>query len=227
MARKGDDKFQKIEKTEKECFIIMPFSDQPGYEAGHFTRVYEDIIVPACKCANVRAFRGDTTNEPNIIHIDIVKSLIDAPLAICDMSSRNPNVMFELGIRQAFCLPTVLMADNKTPQIFDVAPIRCMSYNYSLTYREVLNDQDRLSKIIVDTLNAKEPIANSILDMAKLTPAIRPDFVKDENNLSKVLQVIQNRMDVFERTLNRFFQNSYSTVVPGVGVFPAESEEVK
>jgi len=34
-------------KENKDCFIIMPISDIDGYDKGHFSRVYDDIIKPA------------------------------------------------------------------------------------------------------------------------------------------------------------------------------------
>lgn len=37
------------EQTKKKCFVIMPISDVDGYPKGHFNRVYDYIIVPACK----------------------------------------------------------------------------------------------------------------------------------------------------------------------------------
>ena len=30
-----------------ECFVIMPISNQIGYDENHFTLVYEDIIQPS------------------------------------------------------------------------------------------------------------------------------------------------------------------------------------
>lgn len=44
-------------------------------------------------------------------------------MAICDLSSRNPNVMYELGIRQAYGKKVVLIQDDATDKIFDVAGI--------------------------------------------------------------------------------------------------------
>ena len=223
--KKGNGKEDgNMRKSCKNCFIIMPFSDQPGYEPGHFTHVYDDIIAPACEKASVKCFRGDTTNEPNIIHVDIVKNLIESPLCICDMSSRNPNVMFELGLRQAFRLPTVLIADDITPQIFDVAPIRCMSYNHKLKYRDVLNDQERLSNIIMETIKAEKPIPNSILDMMGGDAARLPDVSHDKDGLVKVLQIIQGRMDMIERHLNRMFAVQGSVGFPGLRVTTSRME---
>jgi len=80
------------------CLAIMPISDPEGYEKGHFRDVYEDLIKPACEEAGFQAIRGDEVKETNLIHLDILKKLLEAPMAICDLSSRNPNVLFELGI---------------------------------------------------------------------------------------------------------------------------------
>ena len=81
------------------CFVIMPISDCEGYESGHFLRVYEDIIKPAVERSGYTPQRADETKNSNLIQLDILKKLIDAPIAICDLSTRNPNVLFELGIR--------------------------------------------------------------------------------------------------------------------------------
>ena len=198
-----------------DCFVIMPFSDQPGYECGHFTRVYEDIILPSCKNAGVNAFRGDTTNKPNVIHVDIVQKLIKSQLAICDLSSRNPNVMFELGIRQAFCLPTVLISDLITPDIFDVAPIRCMKYDSALRYHDVLQDQMRLASVIKETIESKVPIVNSILSLAGLPHAELPSEIKDNGEIVKLFQKIMMKLD--STTVNPFpYAESFAFPVSGL-----------
>ena len=72
------------------------------YEKGHFKHVYEDIIKPAVEKAGYVAIRADEVNATNLIHLDILKKLIDTPIAVCDLSTRNPNVLFELGIRQSY-----------------------------------------------------------------------------------------------------------------------------
>ena len=41
----------------KKCFVIMPISDVPDYPPGHFNRVFNHIIVPACKQVGYKANR--------------------------------------------------------------------------------------------------------------------------------------------------------------------------
>jgi len=78
-----------------ECFVAMPISDPDGYEPGHFLRVYEQVFRPACERAGVRAVRADDVRETNLIHLDVLRRLVDSPVVLCDLSGRNPNVLFE------------------------------------------------------------------------------------------------------------------------------------
>ena len=93
---------EKTNKTQaKTCFIIMPISDHDKYSPGHFGRVYEYIIKPACLVAGFEPLRADDVKTTNYIALDIIKQIISCDMAICDLSSQNPNVLYEVGIRQA------------------------------------------------------------------------------------------------------------------------------
>lgn len=126
---------------EKECFVIMPIADQDGYEPDHFKLVYEDIIKIACNDAGFKPIRADDVKQTNLIHKDILQKILETPIAICDLSSNNPNVLFELGIRQAFDKPVVLIKDKITKSIFDLSPLRYTEYVSTHKYRDVLKSQ--------------------------------------------------------------------------------------
>ena len=132
------------ENKKKSCFIIMPIGDHDDYPQGHFRHVYENIIQPSCEQAGYIPIRADEVKETNLIHLDILKKLIDAPIAICDLSTRNPNVLFELGVRQAFDKPVVLIQEKGTPRIFDIAPLRYLEYSRDMKYHEVIKSQSEL-----------------------------------------------------------------------------------
>ncbi len=100
-----------IKDAAEQCFVIMPISDPPDYESGHFRRVYEDLFEPACRNAGYHSIRADDVRETNLIHVDILKRLLESPMAICDLSTQNPNVLFELGFRQAFDKPVLLVLE--------------------------------------------------------------------------------------------------------------------
>ena len=54
-----------------------------------------------------------------IIQTRIVQNLYDKDIIVCDVSCKNANVMFELGMRLAFDKPTIIVMDNMTKYSFD------------------------------------------------------------------------------------------------------------
>lgn len=179
-----------------DCFIIMPIGDSDGYEKGHFRRVYEDIFKAACIKAQFHPIRADEVKQTNLIHLDILQKLIDSPMAICDLSNRNPNVLFELGLRQAFDKPTVLVQEIGTPKIFDISPLRYTEYRRELKYREVLEDQDFISDALKATKAATDngEGVNSIVSLLSLaSPAALKDVT--DNDATKMLQIVMSEMN--------------------------------
>ena len=157
----------------EDCFVIMPISDCEGYNQGHFSRVYEDIIKPSVFNADFNPVRGDEVSKTNLIQLDILNKLLEAPIAICDLSSRNPNVLFELGIRQAFDKPVVLIQEKGTPKIFDINPLRYIEYAKEMGYRDVIDAQLKITTSLTETYQAKDEVGNvnSIVKLLALNSA--------------------------------------------------------
>lgn len=184
-----------IESSPEErpvCFVLMPISDHPDYAPGHFKRVFEDIFQPACNKAGFRAVRADEVGQTNLIHLDVLQKLLDSPMALCDLSSRNPNVLFELGLRQAFDKPVVLVRDKDTLDIFDIAPLRYTEYRKERLYHEVVQDQNKIARAIKETKGAFDngEGINSIVRLLSLT---QPAALVDVQEASKdpVLQIVR------------------------------------
>ncbi len=148
----------------------MPISDQDGYQPGHFKRVYEYIIKPACLNAGYHATRADDVAETNLIALDIVKRIVDSDMAICDLSSKNPNVMYEAGIRQAFDYPVVFIKDFVTPRIFDIQGFRDVSYDESLRVDTIESAVSSLTQALIATDEKKEGV-NSLISLLGITAA--------------------------------------------------------
>ncbi|QUM91232.1 hypothetical protein HWV03_21930 [Moritella sp. 36] len=162
------------EQETAQCFVIMPISSQSGYDDDHFKLVYEDIIKPSIIAAGLNPFRADETKNTNLIQLDILRNVIESEIAICDMSARNPNVFYELGMRQAFDLPTVLLRDEVTDAPFDVNGLRYVTYKKSMRHRDVVEAVKELTEAIKDTYakrNDKSEINSLIRLMELASPA--------------------------------------------------------
>lgn len=199
---KPQDAEKKVVPT--DCFVIMPIADPDGYDKGHFNKVYEDIFKPACNFAGFTAIRADEVKQTNLIHLDILQKLIESPMAICDLSSRNPNVLFELGLRQAFDKPTVLVQEAGTPRIFDIAPLRYTEYRRELRYREVIEDQSLISEAIKATKQATDQGegVNSIVSILSLSKPASLKEVSDSDSTG-LLQLVRAEMSEMRSDFRR------------------------
>ena len=139
----------KIETSEKPvCFVLMPIADVHGYEPGHFGRVYEHLLKPAIIAAGYMPVRADDTVKTDYIVVGIIQKIVESAMVLCDFSARNPNVMYELGIRHAFNKPVVLIRDKKTDKIFDIQGLRYAEYDESLRIDSVNKDIGKITSAI-------------------------------------------------------------------------------
>ncbi|WP_426583189.1 hypothetical protein [Mucilaginibacter sp. R-33] len=179
-------------KNEKNCFIIMPISDAEGYEIGHFKRVYEYIIKPACIAAGFTPVRADDIKKTNVIVIDILRRLLNSDMAICDLSAQNPNVLYELGIRQAFDLPVTFIKDNITNRIFDIQGFRDIEYSNSLRIDDVNNAITKLSANIIETYESKGNDVNSIIELLGISKAKVTDKIEISTDTEIILKSLND-----------------------------------
>jgi hypothetical protein len=109
------------------------------------------------------------------------------PIAICDLSTRNPNFLFELGIRQAFDKPVVLIQETGTPKIFDISPLRYLEYSREMRYHDVISTQQKLSEAITATIEADGDVSsvNSIVKLLALSDSAKlPDLTGTKDSVS-------------------------------------------
>lgn len=180
----------KNESVKKECFVIMPISNVDGYEAGHFDRVYEYLIKPAIESAGYVAGRSDKANKTDYIVISIIQKIMNSDVVVCDMSSKNPNVLYELGIRHAFDKPVIITKDKKTDRIFDIDGLRYIEYDHSLRIDNVKKEIDLLKNTIINTMKEKENNVNSIVKLAQTMAAKIPE----PDNISFESKIILNTL---------------------------------
>jgi hypothetical protein len=132
---------------EKKCFIILPLSDPDGYAKGHFNRVYQYIIAPACRQAGfspLRAGDQNITDSP----LEIIKTIIESDIAICDLSANDPYVLYGFAIRQATGLPVTLMKDIRTNVKANIPEYEQVEYDESLRIDTVQYELEALSEAL-------------------------------------------------------------------------------
>jgi tetratricopeptide (TPR) repeat protein len=116
------------------CFVLMPFGKKPDGAGGtiDFDAVYADVIAPAIEAAELEPLRADEEQTGGIIHKAMFERLLLCEYAVADLTTANPNVFYELGVRHALRpWSTVLIyaAGGRLP--FDVARQRVLPYETS------------------------------------------------------------------------------------------------
>ena len=134
----------------KKCGIIMPIASMDGYPESHWTDV-KRILASAIKDAGFIARIVSESDDIGVIHQRIVQNLYDNPMIVCDISGRNANVMFELGLRLAFDKPTIIVKDDETKYSFDTSVIEHLTYPKDLRYHSIENFKIELRKKIEKT----------------------------------------------------------------------------
>ncbi len=138
---------------EKQCFIIMPPHDPEGYPKGHVNRVYQYIILPACRVAGFSPVRvGDPSIDDT--PLGIIKTIIESDIVLCDLSANNTDALHVFAIRQAMNLPVALMKDIKTAVKANIPEFDLLEYDESLRIDTVENEiqllGEALKKVLAD-----------------------------------------------------------------------------
>ena len=160
--------------SDRICFVIMPIADMAGYEAGHFSRVYEFIFKPAIIAAGLIPIRADEVRKTNYIVVDVLRKILESDIVLCDISGRNPNVLFELGIGQAFNRPVCIVKDDITERVFDIQGLRDTEFNTSLRIDTVRKAVAEISQSLRETLSPTEHDINSLVELLSIKPASLP-----------------------------------------------------
>lgn len=109
---------------ENFCFVVMPFSDS-------FTEIYEEIYIPAIQSVGLEPLRADAIYDNQAIIHDIKQSIQDATLILAEVTGRNPNVNYELGIAHALEKEVVIVTSNSEDVPSDYRHLRYIRYNSS------------------------------------------------------------------------------------------------
>jgi tetratricopeptide (TPR) repeat protein len=105
------------------CFVVRPF--EPSLR-----NMWELAIKPAVEEAGLEAWDGQEERlGSNIIHRDISYLVWNSRLIIAELTNRNPNVMYELGMAHAAKKPVIMLIEDGEDPPFDVNHIRYLRYD--------------------------------------------------------------------------------------------------
>jgi nucleoside 2-deoxyribosyltransferase len=105
-----------------KAFVLMPFDPE-------FRSIFDDLIQPALKDAGFDVTRADSFLDQQNILRDIVGGIGHADLIVADLTTLNPNVLYELGLCHGLGIPTLMLAQSMDDIPFDLRPYRIQLYS--------------------------------------------------------------------------------------------------
>jgi hypothetical protein len=142
--------------AELMCGLIMPISALDGCSAEHWSEVQSIIIDAVDSIAEPRFVPRlvSDADDVGVIQKRIIQNVYNSTIVICDVSGKNPNVMFELGLRLAFDKPTVIVKDDKTGYSFDTGVIEHLEYPRDLRFTKIVDFKRKLADKVLNTHKA-------------------------------------------------------------------------
>jgi hypothetical protein len=160
--------------TPEGIFVLMPFAQE-------FDVVYQSAIRrPIELIAKLGCRRADDIFAASGIVSVIAEALAKCSLVIADVTGRNPNVYYELGIAHSMGKKVIIVTQSRDDMPFDVQHIQNIKYSYSF---DGIVDLGASLLEALDQLGASSPPPADGEGIAE-TP--------DDNEMSKMLKAIGN-----------------------------------
>jgi len=103
------------------CFVLMEFK-------APYTEIYDTLIKPTVEEEGFRCLKSDDIFTMSSIIEDIWANINKATLIIAEISSNNPNVMYELGICHTVGKNVMMITQNPDQIPFNFRHMRCYPY---------------------------------------------------------------------------------------------------
>ncbi|UCG67839.1 MAG: hypothetical protein JSW12_17295 [Deltaproteobacteria bacterium] len=105
------------------CLVVMPFAEPQG-------AYYDQIYKPAIEKAGLRPVRADVEIfGAGKITDQVWRGIKAAKILVAELTTRNPNVFYELGLAHALRKPAVLVSSNEHDVPFDLRHLRVIYYD--------------------------------------------------------------------------------------------------
>jgi hypothetical protein len=191
----------------KDCFVVMPFSDTANHEQEYWTKHFSEFLCPLIdenpelKARRSEALRGD-------IGRDIITSLVSSPVVVAELTDLNPNVFWELGVRQSFRHCTVTIAEDVTGLPFDIITKGTLFYKPG-DYIKMEEFRRQFRRALADCLaNPTKPdsaILESMSGRTSLYAIIRRDELV--RRIDAVISEMESNAEILKRCTDHAARN--------------------
>jgi hypothetical protein len=198
-----------------KCFVIMPFGnpEKDPEHARKLDQIYSRWIKPTVENIKVSdgkyiaCHRADKEQRPDDIISHIIENLVTSDLVIADLTGKNANLFYELGVRHAVNNNTILIAEDLNDIPFDLRSLRTIVYKYDPEH--MLDLKGSLEDAINEILQSPEKMDNPVRrflynrEVDKLiTQPIPPGYDVFKNVISEMTSLKEEVKNHFSEVRN-------------------------
>lgn len=131
-----------------QTFVISPFSKD-------ISKFYREVLRPAIESIeDMICQRADDLYTANVVMEDVWKLICESPVIVADLTGRNANVFYEVGLAHAIGKKVIIISQDIDDIPFDLRALRCIKYNL------LSDDQSAFKKKLTQTI---ETVLNEVL----------------------------------------------------------------
>lgn len=171
--------------TDGYAFFISRVGEKGSPERKRADEVYEYIVVPVLENHELPVVRADLDPTPGQVTAQIMRHLLESDVVIADLTGRNPNVYYELGVAHAFVKPVVIMVDKASTLTFDTQNERVITIGDegSVGVSQAETAKEQLSTVLDVVLSdgyAAENLVTSVASAQSLDDLAASDPVAEQ-----------------------------------------------
>jgi ATP-dependent protease La (LON) substrate-binding domain len=131
-------------------FVLMPFAEM-------FRPIYDEIVKPVVEQFGLKCIRADDLYGSKAIIEDIWRLINEAKIIIADVTGKNPNVFYEIGLAHAIGKEVIIISQTMDDVPFDLRHLRCLIYRDSVAGFRKLEAQLQQALSTIDGLVKMKP----------------------------------------------------------------------
>lgn len=181
----------------KKCFVIMPFGtkdvlDNKGnvVDTVDFNKVYEELIKKAVEEIGLKCERCDEIAESGAIPKKMFRGIFEADVAVVDITSLNPNVFYELGVRHALHKYVTVVIQKQTDQILPFNIRQLGVTYYEIAAEDQIEKARKAIQVLIqnglDKQNTDSIVHDALNDEVKVERKPRTIRIQEEKLFSLI-----------------------------------------
>lgn len=168
--------------SKKTCFVITGFGPKPDHETGRIIdldKTFEHLIKPVFDELNISCFRAKEIRHSGTIDVPMYEWIYKADIVVADVSTLNPNALYELGVRHALRPnTTIVISENQTKYPFDLNHTVISKYEHlgkDIGVTEATRFKKELKFLVQEVLKSKKNDSPVYTYLPKLQPPVFTD----------------------------------------------------